>query len=49
MSISLDRIGDIRLAVGDQTGALQAYEEALLIKRRLLAADPGNAERQRFR
>ena len=43
MSVSLDKVGDVRLAAGDRAGALAAYEESLAIRRKLAAADPGNA------
>ncbi len=43
LNVSLNRIGDVRLAAGDRAGALKAYEESLAIMRRLAAADPGNA------
>ena len=33
----------MRVAEGDRAGALKAYEESLAIRRRLAAADPGNA------
>ena len=36
----------MRLAAGDRTWALAAYEESLAIRRKLVAADPGNASRQ---
>ena len=41
--MSLERVGDIRLMAGDRPGALAAYEEGLAIRRKLAAADPGNA------
>ncbi len=47
MSVSLDRVGDVRLAAGDRAGALAAYEESLAIMRKFAAADPGNAGWQR--
>ena len=47
MSVSLDKVGDVRLAAGDRAGALAAYEESLAIMRKLAAADPGNAGWQR--
>ena len=42
-----ERLGDVRQAQGDLTGALQAYEADLAITERLAALDPGNAEWQR--
>ena len=47
LSVSLDRIGDVKLQAGDRAGALAAYEESLAIRRKLAEADPGNAEAQR--
>ncbi|MFN3259870.1 MAG: hypothetical protein ACE37J_04845 [Pikeienuella sp.] len=41
--MSLDRVGDIRVAEGVRAGALAAYEEGLAIRRDLAARDPGNA------
>ena len=41
--MSLEKVGDVRLAAGDRAGALAAYEEGLAILRKLAAADPGNA------
>jgi hypothetical protein len=46
VSVSLDRVGDVRLAAGDRAGALTAYEVSLAIRRKPAAADPGNASRQ---
>jgi hypothetical protein len=46
VSVSLNRIGDVRLRAGDGPGALAAYEEGLVIARRLAAADAGNAVSQ---
>jgi hypothetical protein len=46
LGVSLDRVGDVRLAAGDRAGALAAYEEDLAIARKLAAADPGNAQWQ---
>ena len=47
LSVSLDRIGDVKLQAGDRAGALAAYEESLAIRRKLAEADPGNARAQR--
>jgi len=47
VSLSLDRVGDVRLAAGDRAGALSFYEESLAIRRKLATADPGNAGWQR--
>ena len=43
VSVSLNKVGDVRLAAGDRAGALAAYEESLAIMRKLAASDPGNA------
>jgi hypothetical protein len=43
MSFSFNKVGDVRLAAGDRAGALAAYEESLVIRRKLAAADPSNA------
>jgi tetratricopeptide (TPR) repeat protein len=46
LSVSLQRIGDVKLRAGDAAGALAAYEESLGIVRDL-AKDKTNAEAQR--
>src|SRR4051812_38236837 len=43
LSISWERVGDVRRAQGDLAGALQAYEDARRIRETLAASDPGNA------
>ncbi len=43
VSVSLNRVGDVRTAQGDLDGALAAYDEGLGIARDLAARDPGNA------
>ena len=45
--MSLDKVGDVKLQPGDRAGALAAYQESLDIRRKLAAADPGNAQAQR--
>jgi tetratricopeptide (TPR) repeat protein len=47
LSVTLNKVGDVRLAGSDRAGALAAYEESLTIARKLAAADPGNAAGQR--
>ena len=47
VSVSLDRIGDLRLRAGETAAALAAYEEGLEIARTLAATDPGNTGWQR--
>ncbi|MBU0609305.1 MAG: DUF4062 domain-containing protein, partial [Armatimonadetes bacterium] len=47
LSVSHERLGDVRVAKGDLRGALAAYKAALAIGERLAAADPGNAAWQR--
>ena len=46
VSVSLNKIGDLKLQSGDSAGALVAYEESLAIHRGLARTDPGNAEWQ---
>src|SRR5262245_20119162 len=46
VSVSLDRVGDVRRETGDRAGALSAYEESLANLRKLAAADPSNADWQ---
>ena len=43
VSVSLNKVGDVRVAQGDLAGALAAYEESLGIRRDLAARDKGNA------
>ena len=43
VSVSLNKVGDVRRAQGDLPGALAAYDESLTIRRDLAARDPGNA------
>ena len=45
VSVSLERLGDVKLQGGEQAGALAAYQESLDIRRKLAAQDPGNARR----
>ena len=47
VGVSLNKVGDVRLAAGDRAGALSAYEESLAIMRRFASTDPGNAGWQR--
>jgi hypothetical protein len=47
LSISLDRVGEVRLAAGDWAGALVVFEESLDVGRKLAAAEPRNAEWRR--
>ena len=47
ISISLERLGNIKSSTGDKQGALQAYEEMLSIDRRVAEADPSNLQRER--
>ena len=47
LSVSLNKVGDIKAAQGDLAGALKAYEQDLAIAERLAAADPSNAGWQR--
>ena len=43
LSVSWERLGDVRVAQGDLPGALQAFTEGKNIHNRLATADPGNA------
>ena len=47
LSMSLEKLGDVKLQAGDLAGALAAYQESLDIDRKLAAQDPGNAQAQR--
>ncbi|MCE5237717.1 hypothetical protein LLH23_04415, partial [bacterium] len=47
LSVSHNKLGDVRVAQGDLSGALEEYEADLAIAQRLAAADPGNAAWQR--
>jgi tetratricopeptide (TPR) repeat protein len=47
LSISIERVGDVRRDAGDRAGALAAYEEDLAIARKLAATDSDNAGWQR--
>lgn len=46
MSVSLLRIGDVRLRAGDAAGAMAAYAEGLDIHRALAEKDPDNTQWQ---
>ena len=46
ISVSLDKIGDVKRSQNDNAGALAAYDESLAIARHLAAADPGNVQWQ---
>ena len=47
LSMTLMKIGEVRLDAEDPMSALVAYEEALTIRRKLAAADPDNTQGQR--
>lgn len=47
LSVSLNKIGDVKAAQGDLNGALDAFQQSLTIRQRLAEADPGNAGWQR--
>ena len=47
LSVSHNKIGDIRAAQGDLSGALVSYEADLAIAERLAKQDPSHADRQR--
>jgi hypothetical protein len=46
LSLSLDRIGDVELALGNTNAAASAYEESLALRRRLIEAEPSNSRWQ---
>jgi hypothetical protein len=46
ISVSLDKIGDVKRSQNDNAGALAAYDESLAIARHLAAVDPGNVQWQ---
>ena len=45
--MSLEKVGDVHRAARDHVKSLAAYEEGLVIKRKLIAYDPGNTLWQR--
>jgi tetratricopeptide (TPR) repeat protein len=47
LSVAYDEVGNVLVAQGDLTAALQAYRDSLAIFERLAKADPGNAGWQR--
>ena len=47
VTVSLERIADIKRQTGDSMGALAAYEEGLAIRRHLAEQDRADGERQR--
>ena len=44
MSVSLIKVGDVKLAQGDKQGALAAYDEALAIRREIAEAAKGDPQ-----
>jgi hypothetical protein len=44
LSLSLERMGDVRLALDHAMSAVTAYEESLAIRRRLIALDDPNSQ-----
>jgi hypothetical protein len=46
LSVSISKLGQVRLAGGDNAGALADYNESVTVARRLAAADPGNLQLQ---
>ena len=46
LSLSLERIGDVKIALGDGISALAAYEESLAIQRALVELDESNTQWQ---
>ena len=47
VSVSLNKLGNVKLQAGDPPGALAVYQESLEVARKLAAEDPGNAVAQR--
>ncbi len=47
LSVSWDKLGDVRVAQGNLAGALQAFTAGKDIADQLATADPGNAQWQR--
>lgn len=47
LSVSHNKIGDVRIAQGELSSALGSYNEGLAIAERLTAQDPSNAVWQR--
>jgi tetratricopeptide (TPR) repeat protein len=47
LSVSWNKLGDVRVAQGDLAGALEAYQQDLAIAEGLAGSDPGNAGWQR--
>jgi tetratricopeptide (TPR) repeat protein len=47
LSVSHEKIGNIRRAQGDLAGALESFEASLVIRQSLTARDPANSEWQR--
>jgi hypothetical protein len=43
LSLSYNRIGDVLVAQGNLTGALQAYRDSLAIRERLAKIEPSNS------
>ena len=47
LSVSHEKIGDVLVAQGDLSGALESYRASMAIRERLAEADPNNAGWQR--
>ena len=47
LSVSQEKVGDVRWAQGDLPGALSIYEASLTVRERLASQEPGNAGWQR--
>jgi len=47
LSVSHNKIGDVRVEQGDLSGALESYRASMAIRERLAEADPNNAGWQR--
>lgn len=48
IALTISRIGNAKLQAGDQAGALVAYQESLDVARKLAAANPDDAQIQRY-
>ncbi len=47
MSVSYSKLADVQGQLGNTAAALQAYEQAMEIRKKLVQADPDNTTAQR--